>query len=298
MDLVIYPPDQYEEWDEDKVQEGLEETPPPPTPPPPTLPQLVGRGHSSDPVYSTYFDALQSTILYALTQWDSFMTRVTGLAVLDPQDTAPKGCLVRFVAFLSNPGASVAQVELRRSPTNQYSFWVYMAKTTQTEYVFADNAYQLHDLIFLLLILLAKWNVHKKASEHLQQFQLDTGIQSFRPQNWTSFEALLHHGLYLTSDRPRRYVSALGWSMDFVSGDHLIINHGGQFECEYMCSYRGAVGRFMDGSQHQWSCRNTPRNTWDTPNPCSLCHSHRMHSALNFISSYDLQTLIIQYKGD
>lgn len=258
-------------------------------------PSLAPLSHRETTPHNKFLGALQSTILYSLTQWDSFMEGVTGLAVLDPTLTSPKGCLVRFVAFLSNPGASVTQVELRRNPfTSQYSFWVYVAKIPETEYVFADNTYELHDFIFLLLKLLTKWNI-KRASEHLKQFQLDTGIREFCPAKWNSFEALLHHCLFLVSDVPRRYVSTLGWSIDFVSGDHLTINRGGKFECEYTCSYRGAISGFMDGSQHQRSCRNTPQKYWDT-HPCSLCHSYRVRSELAWaISIYDLQTLVIEY---
>lgn len=237
---------------------------------------------------SSMLDCMERTILYALTGWDCYMKGVSGLEVTNPENTSPKGVIMRFVSFISNPGAYVSQVELIRSPDGHYKFWVFGAKIAGgVPHEYKDTDYNLADFIYLLLRIVSPWNsIDKKlVSQHMGQFQADTGVRDFRPDKWTPLCAVLHHGLMLSSDQSRTNIQGLGWRISYQDGDHLIVYHDDYKVCEYYCAVRGAIGEYFQGKKHQRSCKTAP---------CILCWGSVVRNAL-YIVPTEVQTLILNY---
>lgn len=233
-------------------------------------------------------ECMHKTILYALTGWDCYMRGVSGMEVMNPEYTSPPGVIMRFVSFISNPGSSVSQVELIRSPDGHYRFWVFGAKISRgVSHEYKDTDYNLDDFIYLLLRIVSPWNGVDKTlvSRHMATFQADTHVCNFRPQKWTAMCALLHHGLVLTRDIPRSVICSMGWEIDYEDGNHLRVSFEGRELYDYGCSIRGAIGDFFQGKMHQRSCKTSP---------CDLCFRNRVREILYYVCT-DMQTLILDY---
>ena len=128
-----------------------------------TRPKLEFRRISSDHHHEIeMLDAFQRTILYALTNTQIGMAGVSGLTIHNSTMTAPVGCIIRFVGFISNPGSSVCQVELRICHDN-YMFWVHSAK--HGEQTYSNEKYDIDHLIYLIFRILEKWS--DKIFKHL-----------------------------------------------------------------------------------------------------------------------------------
>jgi hypothetical protein len=257
-----------------------------------------GLSYRSEKFYNavSILGCMEGTILYTLTGWDGFMEGVSGLQVTNPDYTSPPGVLMRFVSFISNPGSSVSQVELIRSPDGHYRFWVCGVKIAGgVPHEYKDTEYNLADLIYTLLRIVSSWNYDTDTidtktqknliSQHMETFQKDTGVRDFRPMKWTSMCALLHHVFILTSDIPRSTIRAFGWLIEYEEGDHLKVYKDRREVCQYNCSYRACLNPFFQGKKHQRSC---------SKHPCHLCRSGKVRDILYYVHA-DVQTLILKY---
>ena len=243
----------------------------------------------TDPTNLVLLDHFQRTLLYAVTNWQSYMPGVSGVGVISPADSSPPGCLLRFVSFIGNPGASVCQVELRKEEGNEYVFWIHSVKVGLQTY--SNKKFVLNPLIFLVFRLVQRWletspDKFKRAQNNanLEQFMSLTGVRDFQPQLWTTFEAVLHHCVYLASDAVRRHVDLWGWTIDFQEGEYLYVSQRYSQKCEYYSAIRGAVTGFMNGSLHTRGCPSSD---------CRLCIKHHIQTCANL--SPDTLNLVLLF---
>jgi hypothetical protein len=206
-----------------------------------------------------FVDFLERGILYPLCAW-TYMDGVDGLKVTNPDQTAPKGCLVRAVTFVSNPGSYVNHLELRYTEELDYHFYLSCSKSSisddsPTSAIFSRKDWDMDQLVFLYLRILSKWEklgLDKKppnkygyvdrdlegARNHLNTFKRRTRVRKGDPSQWTSFDTLLH---YVVLSGANRKVPP-GWSISWESGDHFVIS-----KYDYGSPIRGPVSKYLDG---------------------------------------------------
>ena len=236
-------------------------------------------------------DHLEKTLLYALTNYTPYAVSspLSALMITNPEETQPPGCIMRFIAFVNNPGSSICQVEVRHEKnTKNYNFYINSAKIGET--TFSEDFFVLGHRVFLIFSIIEKMLVlsplHRSDSSkrnhdyNFQEFQKVTNITKFEDNNWTYFDILLHHCVFLASCMPRERVYMYGYYLHWEEGDHLTIG-----SADYGSSYRAAVSDFMDGSKHSRTCFSIS---------CILC----LKRTAIHILPLDVCNIIIEYALD
>lgn len=243
-------------------------------------------------------DALIRTILYPLCKWDKYMKNVNAVELLDPKYTYPEGCMVRAVTFVSNPGSSVVQLELRREerttttlisstpPTPNktdrhvvYSLWLYCAKCGT--FVFSSDKYKIDQLILLYLMCLAKSD-QTLAKQHLSHYKKDTQIHDIDSSYWCGFDALLHH-VCLYKHNGTTSLNVLGWKMNYECGNDLEFFGQGFQQISWGCQIRGPVFCYLTDERHHYLC----------PDHCERCYGKKISTSTQL--NMDLSLLVAKY---
>ena len=237
-------------------------------------------------IFSRLLDHMETTILYSLTGHTPvglLSEPLSGFVTTNPDTTQPVGCLMRFFAYVDNPGSSVCQVELRKSKDKkEYDFYISSAKNG--EMLFTGDKFNLEHRVFLLFSIVDRMYQLCPPEQsvycthfHFKTFQKETGITTFQPEYWTHFDALIHHVIFKSSHVARKSETLGGWKLSYHSGDFLTVNCA-----DFGSSIRAAVGDFMNGTRHSRLCPSLR---------CSLCVRH----GLAKFCSPDICTTIQSY---
>lgn len=217
-------------------------------------------------IFTRLMSHMETTILYSLTGHTPFSVAsgpLCGFMVTNPKHTVPVGCVMRFFAYVDNPGSSMCQVELRQSAdVKEYDFFISSAKNgdmlfTGDKFVFEHRVFLLFSIVKRMYQLcpLEKGPIDpgKTSFENFranfETFRNNTRVQSFETEHWTQFDALLHHVIFKSSHVMRKHEILGNWRLAYDSGDYLTLN-----TADYGSSVRAAIHDFMDGTRHSRRC--------------------------------------------
>ena len=234
---------------------------------------------------------METTILYSLTGHTPFIMAsepLCGFLVTNPKHTVPVGCVMRFFAYVDNPGSSMCQVELRQSADgNEYDFFISSAKNgemlfTGDKFIFEHRVFLLFSIVERMFQLCPPENYLdlrqlSNLNENFQTFRNNTRVQSFETEHWTQFDALLHHVIFKSSHVMRKHEILGNWRLSYDSGDYLTVN-----SADYGSSVRAAIHDFMDGTRHSRRCPSAN---------CLFCVRH----GLAIFCSPDVCSTILSY---
>ncbi len=245
-------------------------------------------------VFTQLMSHMETTILYSLTGHTPFMMAsepLCGFIVTNPKKTMPEGCVMRFFAYVDNPGSSMCQVELRQSADGaEYDFYISSAKNG--DMLFTGDKFVFEHRVFLLFSIVKRMyqlcppekgplDPGKSSFENFranfETFCNHTRVQSFEPKHWTHFDALLHHVIFKSSHVKRKREKLEDWILSYDSGDYLTVNG-----VDYVYSIRAAIHDFMDGTRHSRRCPSSK---------CQFCVRH----GLEHFCSPDVCTTILSY---